>query len=105
MGISMYSANATKEISGRRSAGPIKKLHQAAVSSDRQARSQPTPKYPMAKPIYTTHHGMTDILPEEAGKWQVLEDLIRQEARKFHFEEIRTPILEQTELIVRGVGQ
>lgn len=59
----------------------------------------------MAKPIYTTHLGMVDILPDEVRKWQYLEDLIRREARLFHFEEIRTPIMEQTELIVRGIGQ
>lgn len=59
----------------------------------------------MAKPIYSTHLGMVDILPDEVRKWQYLENLIRQEARLFHFEEIRTPIMEQTELIVRGIGQ
>lgn len=59
----------------------------------------------MAKPRYRTHHGMVDILPEESRKWQALEDIIRSEARRFHFEEIRTPIMEQTELVVRSVGQ
>jgi len=59
----------------------------------------------MAQPKYTTHHGMVDILPEEVRKWQFLENLIREEAEKFNFEEIRTPIMEQTELIVRGLGQ
>lgn len=48
---------------------------------------------------------MTDILPDEVKKWQYLEQLIRTEAELFNFEEIRTPILEQTELIVRGLGQ
>lgn len=58
----------------------------------------------MAQTNFTTHHGMVDILPEEAAKWQFLESLIRDVARSFHFEEIRTPILEQTELIARGIG-
>jgi histidyl-tRNA synthetase len=31
--------------------------------------------------------------------------MIRTEAKKFNLEEIRTPVMEQTELIVRGVGQ
>jgi len=48
---------------------------------------------------------MVDILPDEVRKWQYLENLIHREARLFHFEEIRTPIMEQTELIVRGLGQ
>lgn len=59
----------------------------------------------MAQPKFTTHLGMVDILPDEVRKWQYLENLIREEAEKFNFEEIRTPIMEQTELIVRGVGQ
>lgn len=59
----------------------------------------------MAQAKYSTHLGMVDILPDEARKWQALEKLIRTEAEKFNFEEIRTPIMEQTELIVRGLGQ
>lgn len=59
----------------------------------------------MAQPTYTTHAGMVDILPDEVRKWQYLEQLIRDEAHRFNFEEIRTPIMEQTELIVRGLGQ
>lgn len=59
----------------------------------------------MAQATYTTHHGMVDILPGESEKWQNLEKLIRDEAKKFNFEEIRTPIMEQTQLIVRGIGQ
>lgn len=65
------------------------------------------PNHPpvMSKTRYRTHHGMVDILPEESRKWQALEHIIRSEAERFHFEEIRTPIMEQTELIVRSVGQ
>lgn len=59
----------------------------------------------MAQPKFSTHPGMVDILPDEVGKWQTIERIIHEEARKFNFEEIRTPILEQTELIARGVGQ
>jgi len=59
----------------------------------------------MAKPKYTTHLGMVDILPGEVEKWQTIERIVRETARHFNFEEIRTPILEQTELIARGVGQ
>lgn len=59
----------------------------------------------MAKPKYTSHVGMVDILPDESPKWRALENIIHEEATKFNFEEIRTPIMEQTELIVRGLGQ
>ncbi len=59
----------------------------------------------MSKTAYTTHHGMTDLLPGEIEQWQALEAIIHETARLFHFQEIRTPVLEQTELIARGVGQ
>lgn len=59
----------------------------------------------MAQPTFSTHLGMNDILPDEVGRWQAIERIIHEEARKFNFEEIRTPIMEQTELIARGVGQ
>ena len=59
----------------------------------------------MAKPKFTTHTGMVDILPDEAHKWHYVESVIRKTARLFHFQEIRTPIMEPTELIARGVGQ
>ncbi|MEQ9090349.1 MAG: histidine--tRNA ligase [Balneola sp.] len=48
---------------------------------------------------------MLDILPDESPKWRALENIIHEEAAKFNFEEIRTPIMEQTELIKRGIGQ
>ncbi len=59
----------------------------------------------MAQQTFSTHVGMVDILPGEVEKWQALERIIHEEAKKFNFEEIRTPIMEQTELIARGVGQ
>ena len=59
----------------------------------------------MAKPSFSTPLGMVDILPEETPSWRALEQTIHEEAAKFNFQEIRTPILEPTELIKRGVGQ
>ena len=59
----------------------------------------------MSNKTYTTHHGMTDLLPGEIEQWQALESIIRETARRYHFQEIRTPVLEQTELIARGIGQ
>lgn len=59
----------------------------------------------MPKTKYSTHLGMVDILPGEVEKWRALEEIIHEEAARYNFEEIRTPIMEQTELIKRGVGQ
>jgi histidyl-tRNA synthetase len=59
----------------------------------------------MANPTFSTHLGMVDILPGEVEKWQFIESRIRDIARTFHFREIRTPFLEDTGLIARGVGK
>lgn len=59
----------------------------------------------MANPSFITHLGMDDILPGEVEKWQFIESRIRDIARTFHFREIRTPFLEDTGLIARGVGK
>ena len=37
--------------------------------------------------------------------WQYVEDVIRKTMARFHFEEIRTPVLEEEGLIVRGIGE
>lgn len=65
----------------------------------------PENRFFMAQPKYTTHTGMNDILPGEVEKWQYVEQAVRETARLYHFHEIRTPVLEQTELIARGIGQ
>ena len=49
--------------------------------------------------------GTKDILPRESWKWQYVEDRFKEMARAYGFEEIRTPIIEHTELFKRGVGE
>ncbi|MBP1968765.1 histidyl-tRNA synthetase [Virgibacillus natechei] len=48
--------------------------------------------------------GTVDILPEDARKWQFVEDQIKKVCDRFHFREIRTPLFEHTEVFQRGVG-
>ena len=48
---------------------------------------------------------MVDILPGEVEKWQALETIVRRIAARYNFSEIRTPVMEPTQLIARGVGQ
>jgi len=48
--------------------------------------------------------GTKDVLPQEAYKWHYVEDVIRQIARSYGYQEIRTPVFEHTELFERGVG-
>lgn len=49
--------------------------------------------------------GMPDILPTESAKWRFVEEKMRLIMDAYAYEEIRTPILEDTSLFVRSVGE
>ncbi len=49
--------------------------------------------------------GTKDILPEEIGKWTLLEELVRKSMRAYNYKEIRTPVFEETRLFSRGIGE
>jgi histidyl-tRNA synthetase len=49
--------------------------------------------------------GTRDILPDEADRWQRVEDAARRVFRRYGFKEIRTPIFEATELFARVIGE
>ena len=58
----------------------------------------------MAEKI-TAIKGMNDILPPESAHWEWLEDKVRCVMARFAFRNIRTPIVEQTGLFVRSLGE
>jgi histidyl-tRNA synthetase len=49
--------------------------------------------------------GMNDILPDETPLWQYAEQIFRRTLQNHGYQEIRTPILEKTELFKRSVGE
>ncbi|MBE9146016.1 histidine--tRNA ligase [Planktothrix mougeotii] len=49
--------------------------------------------------------GTRDILPDEIGYWQWVESVARDILLKANYQEIRTPIFEQTALFERGIGE
>jgi histidyl-tRNA synthetase len=49
--------------------------------------------------------GFKDILPDEVGLWQFIEQAARDIFHRYGFEEIKVPILEKTELFVRTIGE
>src|SRR5437868_3531917 len=53
----------------------------------------------------TAPRGVADILPDQAPKWQAVEQIAREICQLYHFAEIRTPIFEHSELFHRGVGE
>lgn len=49
--------------------------------------------------------GTYDLLPGDVEIWQALEAILRELFHTYAFNEIRTPVVEPTELFVRGVGE
>jgi histidyl-tRNA synthetase len=49
--------------------------------------------------------GMNDLLAPEIAVWHFLESQAREAFRRFGYQEIRTPVLEDTALFVRSVGE
>lgn len=48
--------------------------------------------------------GTQDILPETSYLWRAIENILIEIAENYGYEEIRTPIFEETELFVRSTG-
>jgi histidyl-tRNA synthetase len=48
--------------------------------------------------------GIKDILPDEVGRWQLIEGTARRTAALYGYREIRVPIFESTELFARSIG-
>ena len=48
---------------------------------------------------------MPALLPEELVKWQFVESKVKRVMQAYAFQEIRTPIVERTELFQRTIGQ
>jgi len=49
--------------------------------------------------------GTKDILPEETAGWQHVESVIHSVMHNFNYQEIRTPVFEQTGLFSRSIGE
>jgi histidyl-tRNA synthetase len=49
--------------------------------------------------------GTRDLLPPSTVVWNHVEAVARQIFRTYNYHEIRTPILEETQLFARGVGE
>lgn len=58
----------------------------------------------MAKLIQAIR-GMNDILPEQTPYWQYVESVFRQLMQSYGYQEIRMPIVENTALFKRSIGE
>ncbi len=52
----------------------------------------------------TAVKGMNDILPADAPLWELFENTVQSVLKSYGFAQIRTPIVEDTALFVRGIG-
>lgn len=58
----------------------------------------------MAKNIQAIR-GMNDCLPKQTPAWQFVEKHLRQTIASYGYQEIRTPIVESTDLFKRSIGE
>ena len=49
--------------------------------------------------------GMNDILPPDSARWEWLEEKVRELMAQYSYRNLRTPIVEPTNLFVRGLGE
>ncbi len=54
---------------------------------------------------YRAISGTRDVLPQERELWQRLEAIVREVMALYAYDEIVTPIFEQTELFARSIGE
>lgn len=59
----------------------------------------------MSKEKFTGVKGMNDMLPQDAAIWHKVEETAIDVLERYGFQEIRTPILENTKVFTRGVGE
>jgi histidyl-tRNA synthetase len=59
----------------------------------------------MAKVKLAAVRGMNDLLPAQSPMWEWFEARVADWVRSYGYQQIRTPILEHTDLFVRGIGE
>jgi histidyl-tRNA synthetase len=58
----------------------------------------------MSKTIQSVR-GTHDILPSESARWQAFEAVVMQTMKAYGYREMRTPIIESTDLFCRSIGE
>jgi histidyl-tRNA synthetase len=58
----------------------------------------------MSKSIQSVR-GTHDILPDESARWQTFEAIVMQTMKAYGYREIRTPVIESTDLFCRSIGE
>ncbi|WP_066421713.1 histidine--tRNA ligase [Bordetella ansorpii] len=53
----------------------------------------------------TAIRGMNDLLPGASARWEQFEAIVRDWLRSYGYRNVRTPVLENTRLFTRGIGE
>src|SRR6185312_2683165 len=67
-------------------------------------RARPPAEIELAEQLQAVR-GMNDVLPEEIVAWQHLESTVRDLLTEYNYQEIRVPIVEDTALFKRAIGE
>ena len=59
----------------------------------------------MAEKKIQSIRGMNDLLPNDSATWQQIEKIVKSVLNSYGYNEIRTPIVEETALFKRAVGE
>lgn len=59
----------------------------------------------MAHVKFAAVRGMNDLLPAQAPAWEWFEARVADWVRSYGYQQIRTPVVEHTDLFVRGIGE
>src|SRR5271166_3420870 len=70
----------------------------------RPARVRPADRRGLLAKIIEPLRGVHDVLPAQAAAWQYLERITREVFAGYGYEELRVPIIEQTQLFRRSIG-
>jgi len=57
------------------------------------------------KTLFTRLRGMHDLMPQAIAPWQKLESAVRNTMHAYGYGEMRTPIIERTNLFKRSIGE
>ena len=59
----------------------------------------------MSKEQLRAPRGTSDILPEDQKYWEYVQNIFSKISIKYGFDRIETPVIEQSNLFTRGVGE
>ena len=78
-------------------------MKSAANEAAPPAQGADRARSPRTQPLQAVR-GMNDVLPDEAALWEDFEDTTRRVFRLYGYRNLRVPIVEQTPLFVRAIG-